>query len=315
VAEACSTPRLCQCHSGGAPIESLASATQPQPTRADVVPRYMHDIVFKRLFACMVLLCSLLNSLLRYEGDDRIVDLSLLPTEMLPSGLNSKRGVLDLRARDQLGRQFNIEVQHAVHGDIITRSLTYVAHLLLSQAQRGDPYTGLRPNVGIVLTDACLFPQHNDVHTPANVYAPRHGFVVSDLMEWHFFELGKLPREAPSDDAPMAMKWLHMLHYGHRYSRGGNPLPPSLAAVEEIVMALDQFTNISQDESVREALFQRMLDERDYATDIRQATQAGRAEGLTEGKRETARSLRDLGIDLTVIATATGLDPAEIRAL
>ena len=41
----------------------------------------------------------------------------------------------------------------------------------------------------------------------------------------------------------------------------------------------------------------------------------GRAEGRAEEKRQTAKSLKELGVDLSIIQQATGLSAEDIQAL
>ena len=47
----------------------------------------------------------------------------------------------------------------------------------------------------------------------------------------------------------------------------------------------------------------------------RKGREKGRAEGRAETARANAKSLRDLGVDVSILAKGTGLSEEEIRAL
>ena len=77
-----------------------------------------NDFVFRRILAIHPdLTTALLNDLLDRRGDDMIVSLSLslslslLAPEQAPIVAGSKLSVLDLKARDQGGRTFIVEMQ------------------------------------------------------------------------------------------------------------------------------------------------------------------------------------------------------------
>ena len=305
--------------------------------------RLTNDVIFKRVFSVPVVLCGLINGLLGYEGDDRVVEVTLKPTELSEGGHESKRVVLDLRAVDQRGRCFNVEVQKGSHGDIVARSMIYGSTMLVSQAKVGDAYHEVRPNIEIIITDARLFTQHEDVHTPASVYAHQHGFVVSGLLEWHFFELSKLGGDVPEACGTPLLKWLYLLHYGGPYAQGERALPADFAMFEEMTMAVKHFNEALQDEATMWAALKRSHDEQDAQRSLERSHAAGRAEGVAqgkaegvaegkdegvaeglaqgkaegvaEGKAEVARKMLKMGMEVEVIATATGLDLDEVRRL
>lgn len=76
------------------------------------------------------------------------------------------------------------------------------------------------------------------------------------------------------------LKWLHLLHCGGVYARGVRPLPAEFAAIEEMKRALQHFREALQDEAL-----------------------------MWAGK------LLELGMEVSVIAEATGLDEDAVRRL
>lgn len=71
-----------------------------------------NDITFKRVFGEHPhILRSFLNSIMLFEGDQTIVELEYMPTELFPDIPQLRNSIVDVRCRDQSGQQFIIEVQ------------------------------------------------------------------------------------------------------------------------------------------------------------------------------------------------------------
>ena len=74
----------------------------------------MGDIIFKGGFASEKnepVLRALLNALLKLAGPDRITELRLLNPYVDKQYLAEKGVILDVKAKDAQGRQYNVEVQ------------------------------------------------------------------------------------------------------------------------------------------------------------------------------------------------------------
>lgn len=73
----------------------------------------------------------------------------------------------------------------------------------------------------------------------------------------------------------------------------------------------------------REQYYRAMTTERDIRNQIacarreglQEGLEQGKAEGLSLGKAETAKILRDSGVELSIIVKSTGLTPEQIQAL
>jgi predicted transposase/invertase (TIGR01784 family) len=72
------------------------------------------DYAFKRLFGRepnQALAVHLLNAVLKPPPAERVVELELLNPFNDKDRLDDKLSILDIKARDQSGRQFNVEMQ------------------------------------------------------------------------------------------------------------------------------------------------------------------------------------------------------------
>ncbi|MDR1122057.1 MAG: Rpn family recombination-promoting nuclease/putative transposase, partial [Dysgonamonadaceae bacterium] len=73
-------------------------------------PKY--DLPFKLIFGQHKNLCiSLINSMLPFEEDRKVVSIEYQTGEMLPRIIPMKHSVVDVRCTDNYNRQFIVEMQ------------------------------------------------------------------------------------------------------------------------------------------------------------------------------------------------------------
>lgn len=82
-----------------------------------------------------------------------------------------------------------------------------------------------------------------------------------------------------------------------------------------IKKAVEQWDWLSQDEETRARYRSRLMAESDRASALLRAEQRGKAEGITEGKAEVAKTALAAGVSLEMISKLTGLDQAAILKL
>src|ERR1700689_4241811 len=90
------------------------------------------DYAFKRLFGSphnTRILVSLLHAVLRPAADEEIIELQLLNPFNDKEALDDKLSVVDLKARDQKGQHYTIEMQLVLQRQFTERILYYWARL------------------------------------------------------------------------------------------------------------------------------------------------------------------------------------------
>ena len=80
------------------------------------------DLTFKRVFGEHPdLVISFLNALLPFKNDDELIEsVTYLQPEMVPENPLRKNSIVDVRCRDNRGRQFIVEMQM---GHVVTDKL------------------------------------------------------------------------------------------------------------------------------------------------------------------------------------------------
>lgn len=117
------------------------------------------DYAFKRLFGAdrnRALLIDLVNAVLRLPPGERIVELEILNPFNDKEALDDKLSVVDIKARDEKGRLFNIEMQMLAVAFWRERILYYWSRLYSQQLHEGENYGKLRPTVSICFLNGTL---------------------------------------------------------------------------------------------------------------------------------------------------------------
>lgn len=107
------------------------------------------DYAFKHVFGrepSKPALMSLVDAVLQPAAGEQIVSLDLLNPFNDKEALDDKLSVLDVKARDQSGRQFNLEMQILAYGAFRQRALYYWSGCIRANCRKGTitAFYGLR---------------------------------------------------------------------------------------------------------------------------------------------------------------------------
>jgi predicted transposase/invertase (TIGR01784 family) len=266
--------------------------------------RLMNDLLFKIVFGSEKhehLLRGLLNGLLSLSGADLIVELTLLNPTLDKANVTERGLVLDVHARDGRGRLYNIEVQIASQPHYVARSLYYLANLFGTQLNKGENFSQIKRTIGISLLDFVLFPEIHDFRTTYRFCDIGSHRQLSDIVEIHYIELPKFTRSQPLETK--LERWLTLLKFSDMYQKELEPIPEELKEEEDIVMAMDAMKQACADHEVRNMVRAREMARLEWNTQLENARQ--------EGKREDARRMYELGLDVEMIFQVTGLRTGE----
>jgi len=155
------------------------------------------DYAFKHLFGRpqnVLLLIDLLNAILQLAPDKLIRSLEILNPFNDKEATDDKLSILDIKARDQLGRQFNIEMQLLAYGAYLPRALYYWARLHQGQLQEGQDYSELRPTIVICLVDTPLFAQSPSYHHVFELRERASSLLFTDQLALHIWNCRSSPK-------------------------------------------------------------------------------------------------------------------------
>src|SRR5437660_5582405 len=144
------------------------------------------DYAFKHLLgreSTRPILISVVDSVLTPAPGHHIRDIELLNPFNAKETLDDKLSILDIKARDQSGRQFNVEMQMLAYRYYEKRILYYGCKLHQQQLHEGEDYLKLKPTISISFLDHVLFPAVADYHLRFRLLEESHSFAFTEDLE------------------------------------------------------------------------------------------------------------------------------------
>ena len=263
-----------------------------------------NDIAFRKIFGNenkKEVLVSFLNAILDFGEKHKITDVTILNPYQLPKFRDGKSTIIDVKARDESGREFIVEMQVADALGFSKRVLYYTSQGYVSQIDRGEFYDKLNPTIFIGILDFTLTknPKYISRHRILDVETGER--IMAD-MEFNFIELPKFNIER-KDLKNLIEKWVFFIKEAENLEviPEGMDDPGLKAAFEQ--------ANI-QSWSPEE------LEAYDYAglreTEDRLRLEKAKFDAKKEEKIEIAKQMKIEGIDKKTISKLTGLPEDEI---
>ena len=128
-----------------------------------------NDVAFRKIFGNekkTIVLISFLNAVLRLDGENAIVSVMLVDPNLFPRIAGEKASIIDVRATDQAGRHFVVEMQVADPKGFSKRVQYYTSREYSSQIDTGEKYFELQPTyfIGILNFDLGKNPNYFTNH-------------------------------------------------------------------------------------------------------------------------------------------------------
>jgi hypothetical protein len=129
--------------------------------------RPINDFAFKKTFGSpenKMALISLLNAILNLPTP--IVDVTIENPYNLQDFKEDKLSILDIRAVDQSGAIYDVEMQLSIFSGLIQRIVFYGCEIYTDQLRSGDDYSLLKPAYSICLLDGTLWHDSKNESPP-----------------------------------------------------------------------------------------------------------------------------------------------------
>jgi predicted transposase/invertase (TIGR01784 family) len=200
-----------------------------------------------------------------------------------------KLSVHDVKARDDPGRLFLVEMQQFLPGAFAKRLLSYWARGHSEQVSEGERYELLQPTYLICfVNERAIDDEH--YHHRFRVQDEQTGVVLCKDLEIHLIELSKFTLSADQVKTPLE-RWAYFFKHGALLDLDNLPATLDVPAIRQAVEVL---MRLSQDELERERYEERRRAQRDAADlretarlalqEARTAQQKGREQGQLEGQ-------------------------------
>jgi predicted transposase/invertase (TIGR01784 family) len=264
-----------------------------------------NDIAFRKIFGNekkKEVLISFLNAVLDFENKHKITDVTIINPYQLPKFRDGKATIIDVKARDQSGREFIVEMQVADAVGFSKRVLYYTSQGYISQIERGEFYDKLNPTIFIGILDFSISKNQK--------YLSRHrildvetGERIMEDMEFNFIELPKF-NIGRKDLKTLVEKWVFFIKEAE---------------------TLEVFPDEIEDAGLRSAFeqaniqtwSQEELDAYDYAglreTEDKLRLEKAKADAIKDNQIKIAKQMKSKGMDTIMISEITGLTMDEIN--
>ena len=291
-------------------------------------------------------LIAILNVILD-KKDDPIESVSILNPVIYGEHENSKDSVLDIKAITNSQELIDIEMQGNIFKAYPERSLFYGGRLVNSALEKGQNYDKLKKSIVISIVDGILFKDVDKVHTAFKLKEVSSDTIMSDKLEFHFLELGKINDAFLTKQMTDVDKLATYFKYAGDKEHEEYLINLLNEGNEAVIMTEYIFRELTEDEIAYEMEERRIKYEHDLATfryyareeglaegraeGIEQGLAEGRKEGRKEGhkegrkegikegyneaQRETASKMKKLGLDFDTICQCTGLTKEEVELI
>lgn len=275
------------------------------------------DLTFKKVFGeHKELLISFLNALLPLPEGKEVVSLEYLSPELVPVNPDKKDTIVDVRCKDNDGRQFLVEMQMYWTDAFKQRALLNTCKAYSLPADRGKRYAELKPVYTLSIVNDIAFPELPDdfYHCYKLTHNKYRDYTIDDI-EMIFIELPKFSPASVIDKKIMVL-WLRFLTEVNEHTReidsellADSNIAKAVSLVEESaysdleLLSIDRYWDwVSRERTALSEKFEK-------------GEAKGRAEGIAEANHAHAKSMKDLGIDINAIMQVTGLSAEEIKEL
>ena len=248
------------------------------------------DFAFKKLFGSEEnkdLLISLINAIVSQQ--DQVVELELKNPYNLADYQAGKMSILDIKAKAENGRWFNVEMQISEDRNFDKRAIYYWAKLVTEQLGEGMMYKELKKTISINILDYDFVPDTTEVHSCYKIIniATGKDDGLHDVFELHYIELKKFTKTYHEIQSALD-RWSCFLTTAHQLDR--EHTPKELASDKNIVKAIAAIDRMFNEEE-RQVYEVRLKEFTDVASIIASGAEKNIAKGRVDGASSFLRRL------------------------
>ena len=266
-----------------------------------------NDLAFKKIFGNenkKEILISFLNSVLDFKDEKTIVEVTLDNPYQLPDIKELKETILDIKATNQNGDKFIVEMQKKDLSNFDKRSLYYTSKAYVSQIEKGEEIINLKKVYYIAILNFNMFENKN--------YISRHLIInqettTQDLkdFEFTFIELKKFNIKLEDLNTTID-KWVYFINNASSFDLIPKEFD-NILEFQEAFQIANKFTWNKKELEYYDSMDLKQADDKN-------ALETARAKAKKENSIEIAKSLLDI-LDIETIALKTKLSIQEVANL
>jgi predicted transposase/invertase (TIGR01784 family) len=268
------------------------------------------DFGFKKIFgeeASKPMLIDFLNAILPNQNE--IVDLSFKNTEQLGQTIADRKAIYDIYCQNSKGEKFIVELQKAKQNYFKDRTIYYSTFPIQEQAEKGEWNYKLNPVYCIGILDF-TFDDYEKESENGEVFHQiklknQNGKVFYDKLTYIYLEMPNFVQKEEELKTRLD-QWLYFIKNLEDFQAIPNIFKDEVfsQAFEKAEIAKYSQSELNNYENSLKSY-----------RDLKGVIDTAFDDGKLEGKLETAKSLKLLGIEIEVISKSTGLSIEEIKKL
>ncbi len=247
------------------------------------------DCVFKAILGSEEnknLLIHFLNAILERSAGSLIKDVLITNPYNEREFIGDKLTIVDIKAIDEKGQHYQIEIQLVIHAALSARILYTWSSLYRSQIQDADHDKKLKPVISIWLLDGNLFENVEASHFHFSLYNQTHKVVLTDHLSIHLLQLPKW--ESKETITTEKDRWLYLFKEGK--NADADKLPETLDTKEmrQVMDVLHRFSENETDYLMYQSCIDALFKENTYFHELEEAKK-----GMEEAKKGMEEAIKE----------------------
>ena len=278
------------------------------------------DVIFKAVFGqeteeSKSALIGLLNLVLELK-DDPITDIVYKNPFSIAEAETQKYIIMDILVETENGEKIDIEMQGSNLSVFRNRSLYYICDLVTKSLDKGKDYGKMKKSIMISFIKGTLFPDDENFHSTYEFRNRETGALLTDRVEMHYIELGKIPwdKKVVDEMTPLEQLGTYMMLTGEE--EHVDFLETLVEKGKGVISMTDKvLKKVSEEERLQALRFSREMWDLQVAMGRVEAHEEGLVEGDKQRQIETARMMKADKMPTELIKKYSGLPEEEIDKL
>ena len=267
-----------------------------------------NDIAFRKIFgndSKKKSLISFLNAVIDLPKNEQIIDVEITNPYQLGKLSGGKSTIVDVKAKDEKGNIFIVEMQIAEFDFFHKRILYYTSQSYVSQIDKGVQYDKLRPVYFIGILEFEISKQNKSYFSRHKVLDVQTKEQIIQDVEFNFIELPKFDKTIDQLETSID-QWTYFIKNAE-----------NLEVVPENIN--DEGLKSAYEEANVQTWTQEELDAYEYAfmreEDERARLDKAEQKGVHETKRDAVLGLHNNEIPISIIAISLKLTEIEVKEI
>jgi len=230
------------------------------------------DCVFKAILGSEEnknLLIHFLNAILEPEEGSLIKEVLIKNPYNEREFTGDKLTIVDVKAIDEKGHHYQIEIQLAIHAALAPRILYTWSSIYHSQIQKGEDFQTLKPVISIWILNGNLFDNVEACHLPFSLYDQKHQVVLTDHISIHLLQLPKL--QSKKTITTEKERWIYLFKEGKNVDFENPPETLNTMEMRVVMNVLQRFSENEADYLRYQSCLEAVFKENTYLHELEKA--------------------------------------------